>query len=124
MLFDSQVPAGNSESDGSQRTPRVRLWLSNAAIFALTAASTASFLLCPCDTVTLRDHHALSLVGLSFLLAIAAAVLVYRRMARNTGITGFLRGVIALAIVSVGVFVELFLAMEVIAWLAQRGAAH
>ncbi len=41
-------------------------------------------------------------------------------MARDSGITPFLRALIALAIVGVSVYVELFVAMEIVAWMASR----
>ncbi len=77
-------------------------------------------MLCPCDTVGIHDHKAISLVALAAVLAIAAAYLVYRLMARDSGIIPFLRALIALAIVGVGVSVELFVAMEMVAWMASR----
>ena len=77
-------------------------------------------MLCPCDIVGLHYHYALLLVGLAFLFGMAAAYLVYRRIDRDSGITGFLRAVIALAIVGVGVYAELFAAMEIVAWMARR----
>ena len=98
---------------------RSRLWLGRALIFGLISASTAAFLLCPCDIVMLRDHRAVSLVGVAFLFAAAAAVLVYRQLARDSGITGFLRAVFACAFVAACVYVELFLALYYLAWLAR-----
>ncbi len=77
-------------------------------------------MLCPCDTVGIHDYNAISLMALAALFGIAAAFILYRRMNRNSGITGFLRAVIALAIVGVSVYVELFVAQEVVAWLAGR----
>ena len=100
-------------------TAHARLWLSNGAIVALITAATAVMMLCPCDSVGLRDHYAISLLALAALFGIAAAVLIYCRMQRDSGITGFLRAVIAVAIAGLGVCVELFLAMEVVARLAQ-----
>jgi hypothetical protein len=41
-------------------------------------------------------------------------------MSRDSGITGFLRAVIALAIVGVSVYAELFIAMEIVARMASR----
>jgi len=75
-------------------------------------------MLCPCDIVGIHSHYALSLVALAALFGIAAAYLVYRRMRRESGITEFLRAVIALAIVGVSVYVELFVAVEIVAWMA------
>jgi drug/metabolite transporter superfamily protein YnfA len=77
-------------------------------------------MLCPCDTVGIHDHKAISLVALAALFAIAAAYLVFRRMQRDSGITGFLRATIALAIVAVSVYAELLLAMEIVARMASR----
>ena len=77
-------------------------------------------MLCPCDTVGVHDYKAISLVGFAALFGLAAAIVVYRRMSRDSGTTGFLRAVVALAIVGAGVYVELFLAMEVVALMARR----
>lgn len=95
-------------------------WLTYALIFGLTLAATAAMMLCPCDTVGIHDYNSISLVVLATLFGIAAAYLLFRRMSRDSGITGFLRAVIALAIVGVSVYVELFVAQEVVAWLAGR----
>jgi predicted membrane channel-forming protein YqfA (hemolysin III family) len=105
----------------SEQSPsRQKRWLSYALIFVLISASTATMMLCPCDTVGLHDYNAISLVALATLFGIAAAYVLYRRMSRDSGITGFLRAVIALAVVGVSVYVELFIAQEVVAWLASR----
>ncbi len=77
-------------------------------------------MLCPCDVVGIHSHLALSLVALAALFGIAAAYLIYRLMRRDPGITEFLKAVIALAIVGVSVYVELFVAMEIVAWMAGR----
>ncbi len=77
-------------------------------------------MLCPCDIVGIHNHYAISLVVLASLFGIAAAYLVYRRMKRDSGITPFLRAVIALVIVGISVYVELFVAMEIVAWMASR----
>ncbi len=77
-------------------------------------------LLCPCDIVGIHNHYALSLVALAALFGLAAAYLVYRRMSRDSGITGFLRAAIALAIVGASVYVEILVAMEIVAWMAVR----
>jgi drug/metabolite transporter superfamily protein YnfA len=97
---------------------RKQRWISYGAIFCLISASTAVMMLCPCDVVGIHRHYAVSLVALAFLFGIAAAYLVYRRMRRDSGITPFLRAVIALAIVGVSVYAELFVAMEIVAWMA------
>ena len=94
-------------------------WIRDALAFALTLAATAVMMLCPCDSVGIRDYYAISLVGLATVFAIAAAFVVYGRMSRDSGITGFLRAVIAVAIVAVSVYAELFLAMEIVAFMAR-----
>lgn len=108
-----------SAHDSALTTPKPRLWLGRASIFGLISASTAALLLCPFDCVTVHDRYAISLVALALLFAAAAVVVVLRRLARDSGTTGFLRAVIAVAFVGVSVSVELFLAMEIIAWLAR-----
>ncbi len=109
-MFDSQPPR--------PAWSRKKRWLSNALIFGLTLASTAVMMLCPCDTVGIHDYNAIFLVALAALFAIAAACLLYRRLTRDSGITAFLRAVIALAIVGVSVLIELFIAMEAVARMA------
>ncbi|MGD0911086.1 MAG: hypothetical protein ABR928_04280 [Terracidiphilus sp.] len=107
--------------DGNQpASSRRNRWLSYALIFALNSAATATMMLCPCDTVGIQDYSAISLVALASLFGIAAACVLYRRMSRDSGITGFLRAVIALAIVGVSVYVELLIAMEIVARMASR----
>lgn len=81
--------------------------------------STGVLLLCPCDCVTVHNHYAISLVALSVLIAATAIFCTYRHLKSDSGITGFLRAVIAVAVVGMGIFVELFLSMEAIAWLAR-----
>jgi hypothetical protein len=103
--------------------PLARIWLSNAAIFALTAASTTLLLFCPCDRPG-GSRSAIVLVGLSVLFGLAAAALVYRRLATMTGVTEFLKAVIALAIAGAGVYAEFVIANDAIVWLAMRGAAR
>ena len=99
--------------------PPKNRWAGNVAVFFLVSASTAAMMVCPCDVVGIHDHFAISMVALASLFGIAAACLVYRRMSRDSGLTGFLRAVIALAIVGVCVLVELFAAMEIVAWMAR-----
>jgi drug/metabolite transporter superfamily protein YnfA len=70
--------------------------------------------------VGIHDYYAISLLALAALFGIAAAYLVYRRMSRDSGITGFLRAVIALAIVGMSVYAELSIAMEIVARMASR----
>lgn len=111
-IFNVQQP--------EQPPSRKRRWLSYALIFTLTSASTATMMLCPCDTVGIHDYSAISLVALASLFGIAAAYVLYRRMSRDSGITGFLRAAIALAMVGVSVYTELFIAMEMVARMASR----
>jgi hypothetical protein len=101
-------------------SPRRKRWLSYALIFGLTLVATAVMMLCPCDTVGIHDYNAISLVALATLFGFAAAFVLYRCMNRDSGITGFLRAVIALAVVGVSVYVELFAAQEIVARLARR----
>jgi len=112
MLLNVQAP--------EEKTPWKKRWLSYALIFSLMSAATAVMMLCPCDKVGIHDYNAISLVALATLFGIAAAYVLYRRMSRDSGITGFLRAVIALVIVGVSVYVELLLAMEIVARMASR----
>jgi hypothetical protein len=109
-----------TESFASRFGPRARIWLSNGAIFALISAATAMLMLCPCDRPG-GSAYAVLLVALSALFGLAAAVLVYRRVESMTGITEFLKAVIALAIAGTCVYAEFTVASDVIAWLARRG---
>ena len=106
--------------DLANREPASRRRSARAAIIVLTSAATGAFLLCPCDCVDQHDHYAILLVGLAALFSLAASVLVYRQMARDSGITGFLKAAIAAGFVVCCVYAELLLAMEGIAWLARR----
>jgi hypothetical protein len=99
---------------------QTKRWPSRVSVFCLVSASTGALLLCPCDCVTVRDHKAILLVSLAFLFAVAAAILLYRHMARGDGTTAFLKALVALVIVAASVFVELTLAMELTAFLARR----
>lgn len=112
--------ARETESRGSRLGPRGRIWLSNAAISALTAASTALLMLCPCDRPG-GSRSAIILIALSALFGLGAAGLVYWRLATITGITEFLKVVIALAIAGASVYAEFVIANDVIVWLAMRG---
>ncbi len=102
-----------------QPSPKKR-WLSYASIFCLISASTAVMTFCPCDIVGMHHHYAIFLLALASLFGIAAAYLVYRHIARDSGITPILRALLALAIVGLSVYLELFLTMEIIAWMASR----
>lgn len=107
-----------SEDSATER-PR-RLWRGRALIFGLISASTAALLLCPCDCPG-QNPHAIFLIAISVLIGGGAAVLVYREMRRRSDITAFLKAVIAIAIVIVGVYAEFTAAMDLIAWLARSG---
>lgn len=107
-----------NEPDGP--SPRKKRWLRDALAFVLTLAATAMMMLCPCDTVGIHDHKAIFLVTLAAVFGIAAAYVRYRRMSRDSETTGFLRAVVALAIVGVGVYAELFIAMEIVALMARH----
>lgn len=119
MLFDQPNPAAATDSQASWLTPRLRNLLSFIAIFVLMSAATAVMMLCPCDSVGVHDYYAISLVALAVLFGIAAAYLTYRRMQRDAGMTRFLRAVIALVIVGIGVYAELFVVMQAVAWRAR-----
>ena len=112
--------AGTIKTLISRMSSRQELAWHWVVCFCLTLAATAVMMLCPCDTVGIHDYNAISLVALATLFGIAAAYVLYRRMSRDSGITGFLRAVIALAIVGANVLAELFIAQEVVAWLASR----
>jgi len=119
MLFDNTKSLQPSGSHHSRLLPRARSLLSYVAIVALISASTATMMLCPCDSVGIHDHHAISLVAVAAIFGIAAAFLVYRQMRRDSGVTVFLRAVGAVAVVGFCVYAELFAAMYVVAWLAR-----
>jgi hypothetical protein len=119
MLFDRNNAQQAPEVQNARIPPQIRQLLIYGAIFSLISASTASMMLCPCDSVGIRDHHAITLVAVAALLGIAASFMVYRRMRRDTGVTAFLRVAGAVAIVGLAVFAELSLAMYVVAWLAR-----
>ena len=68
----------------------------------------------------MHDYNAISLVALAGLFGLAAAYLVFRRMKRDSGLTAFLRALIALLIVGASVYLDLFLAMEMVALSASR----
>lgn len=116
MIFSAYTP-----EDSSSRRKR---WVSDGIAFVLTLAATGVMMLCPCDTVGIHDYGAISLVGVATAIGVAAAAVAYRRMSRTSGkiggTTGFLRAVIALAVVWVAIFIELSVAMEVVALMARR----
>ncbi len=99
---------------------RWRLWSGRALIFGLITASTAALLVCPCDYAG-GNPHAITLITLSILIGAVAALLIYRELRRRSDITAFLKAVIAVDIVILGVYAEFAVAMECIAWLARRG---
>jgi hypothetical protein len=94
--------------------------MSHAAIFSLTTASTAVLMLCPCDRPG-GSRYAVILVTLSALFGLAAAGLVYRRLETMSGITEFLRAVMALAIAGAGIYAEFVIANDVVVLLARHG---
>ena len=108
-----------SEDSATER-PRSRLWRGRALIFGLISASTAALLLCPCDCPG-QNPHAIFLIAISVLMGGGAAALVYREMRRRSDITTFLKAVIAISIVIIGVYAEFAVAMDLIAWIAWRG---
>ena len=111
MIFNAET----SEPAASRKNR----WIRYALIFALTAASTGSMMFCPCDSVGIHDYRAIRLVVLATFFGAVAAYLLYRGMRSDSGLTGFLRAIIAIAVIGASVFVELFLAMYVVAWLAR-----
>lgn len=119
MLFDSPNTANRNESLQPRTLSRAKSFLSNAATVSFISAATAVMMLCPCDTVGIHDHYALSLVALAALFGAAAAFLIFLRLRRDSGITGFLRAVTAMVIAGLAIYAELFAAMKVVAWLAR-----
>ncbi len=106
--------------DSATEGPRWRLWRGRALAFGFITAATTALLICPCDYAG-RNPHAISLIAISILMGCGAAALVYWEMQRRSDITAFLKAVIAIGIVIVGVYAEFALAMDLIAWLARRG---
>jgi len=119
MLFDHTKTQPAPHEQNSQIPPRARTFLIYGAILALISASTASMMLCPCDSVGIRDHYAIALVAVAALFGLAASFLVFRRLRRDTGVTAFLRAVGAVVLVGLAVFAELSAAMYAVAWLAR-----
>jgi hypothetical protein len=119
MLFNHPVDQDKPSPPPSPSAAIPRRWFSTLGILALITASSGSMMLCPCDSVRSRDYHSIVLVALAALLAVSATVLIYRRMARDSGTTAFLKAVIAVALAAVAVYAELTVAMEVVAWLAR-----
>jgi len=99
---------------------RKKRWLGYALVFILTSAATTAMMLCPCDVVGLHDIRAIAFVAVAALFAIAAVHVLYRRLSSYSGITGFLRAVMALAIVGVSVYAELYFTMGIVARMASR----
>jgi hypothetical protein len=112
MLFGTQIPADSPS--------RKQLRGSEAAAFALTLAATAAMMLCPCDVVGIHDYKAIALVLFAACCAGAAATFTYRRLSLKSEMTPFLRAVVAVAIVGIGVYVELLLAVQAVALMSRR----
>jgi hypothetical protein len=108
-----------SEDSATER-PRWRLWCSRASIFGLITTSTTALLICPCDYPG-RNPHAIFSIALSILMGGGAALLIFREMRKRSDITAFLKAVIAVGIVVLGVYAEFAVAMDLIAWLARGG---
>jgi len=119
MQFNQLNRPTDSHKPASIYEPRTAILVSWVAIVLFTFASTASMMLCPCDSVGLRNHHAISLVAVAMLLGLAAAWLIYRRMRRDTGATAFLRAFTAIVAAGVAIYAELFVAMQIVAWMAR-----
>ena len=120
MPLDRTNPPQASEMRNARISPRAKSLLGYAAIVALISASTGAMMLCPCDSVGIHDHYAISLVAVACFFAAGACFLVFRKMRRDSGTTAFLRIVGAAAIVGAAVFAELSAAMYLVAWLARR----
>ncbi len=108
----------NTEDSTAQES-LTKLRLNYAAIAALITASTAAILFCPCDYIG-QSPTAIILVSVSTAFGLAAAVLVFRAMKQNSGVTAFFKAATALAIVGLGVYVEFNTATRIIIWLAAR----
>jgi hypothetical protein len=107
-------------AEGStDRESRIKVRFDLAGTAALITASTSAILFCPCDCIG-QSPKAIILVSISIALGLAAAVLVFRRMHRDSGVTEFLKAVSALAIVGFGVYLEFIAASDIIKWLAAR----
>jgi hypothetical protein len=119
MPLNQPNPAPAPGKFASRLAVLTRFLLNLLAIFALTSASTASMMLCPCDLVSIHDHFSILLVAVAALFGIAAAWLIYRRMQRDSGTTPFLKACAAIAIVAIAVYAELFLTMQALAWMAR-----
>ena len=115
----STAKAVDSEQCTVDRVQRIRMALHVAGIVGFTSAATAVMLLCPCDSVGLRDHFALSLVGAAALCGLGAAWFIFRLMRKDSGDTVFLRAFVALAIAGAAIYAELFVAMQAVAWMAR-----
>lgn len=112
QVFGTQIP----QDSPSRRQMRG----SEFAAFAFTLAATAAMLLCPCDVVGIHDYKAISLVLVAACCAVAAAAFTYRRLSLRSEMTGFLRAVVAVGLVGIGVYLELLLAVEVVALMSRR----
>jgi hypothetical protein len=110
MLINQHDPEANEM--------RRKLWAGRSLIFGMITASTATILFCPCDNPG-RSSLSVLLIAMSTVLGCVAALFIYRELRVRSDITSFLKSVIALAIVSAGVYAEFNLATDIIAWLAQ-----
>jgi len=119
MLFNQPSREAATQSRAPRLSPQAGRLLNAIAVFALISAATAVMMLCPCDSVGMHDHYAISLVALAFLLGGTAAYLLYRHLQPDFGITKFLRAFSAIAIVGVAFYLELSAAMEFVSWLAR-----
>jgi hypothetical protein len=113
MLFDRPNPPTSSSS------AKIRLLLSWIAIAFLISASTGTMMLCPCDSVGIHDHYAIFLVAVAALFAVAAALLLFRRMRGDSADSAFQKAITAFAVVALAVYAELLITQEVVAWMAR-----
>lgn len=64
--------------------------------------------------------YAISFVSLACLIALAAAVLLYRRFCKDPSATAFISAFKAAGIVALAVYAELRVAVVVVEWMARR----
>ena len=119
MMFGSQNLDSDQNTSESNRHFLRRISLRLTAIFGLITASVIFVMVCPCDSPWQKP---IALVLLSFSLAtcLAAAWVLFglREFARNS--TPILRAVISVGLVIAVRFVELKLAINCVAWLAEH----